>query len=77
MNNYKTNNITVHWIENINKEYYAKKCFNNSDINGCCACQLLQDIYVNTQTFHSDVFCKLPVFNNNEILSHCLNNIIS
>lgn len=74
-NYWQTKNVIVHWLDNKNKELYYKHCFHENEHschNGCIFSEM------NFSTFLHKEYgtnCKLPVFNNGEVLSHCLYNI--
>ena len=72
MNNYKTPNVKVYWVENMDLSFYQKNCYKD-DEKRCMICPLISKL--NDIEIAKDNFCKAPILNNGELLSHCMNNI--
>lgn len=72
MNNYKTPNVKVYWIENKDKTFYRNNCYEGNE-NACMICPLISKL--NDIEIAKNNFCKCPVLNNGELLSHCMNDI--
>lgn len=74
-NLWKTKNVNIHWIGNENTDNYYKHCFQENNHLCMCGC-LFSEINVNT-FIHKEhgANCKMPVFSNGEVLSHCLYSI--
>jgi hypothetical protein len=69
-------NITIHWLSNENKDNYYKYCFNSNE-HLCLCCDIFSRIDINNTILRNKIGsnCKLPVFYNGEVLSHCLYDI--
>lgn len=74
-NTWTTKNVIVHWLENENKELYHKHCFKSNE-NSCHHIPIFSEINIgNFLHKEHESHCKMPVFYNGEILSHCLYDI--
>ena len=74
-NYWESPNVTIHWLSNKDKNNYYKHCFNENEHLCMCGCTLSKLQYNSFEHNAVGANCKLPVFSNGEILSHCLHDI--